>query len=98
MEGDYNKFHGLLKGIESLDATCFYGRSFGFAFTPSVKLIFNLIGIVLASYSLSWGNGTISSLWNTGRYVLNPEERAKQIIKVTREADIEFCRAFWNLS
>jgi hormone-sensitive lipase len=29
---------------------------------------------------------------------LSPEQRAKQIIKVTREANIEFCRGFWNLS
>lgn len=67
---------------------------------PSVTLIFNVIGIVLATYSLSWGNSSsaFGSLLNSGRYLLNPEQRAKQIIKVTREADIEFCRGFWNLS
>ncbi|KAI6239120.1 hypothetical protein M3Y99_00615300 [Aphelenchoides fujianensis] len=101
LTGDYTMYHGILKGIESLDASCFYGRSFGFQFTPTVTLIFNVIGIVLATYSLSWGNGASSafgSLLNSGRYIMNPEERAKQIIKVTRESDIEFCRAFWNLS
>ncbi|KAI6218452.1 hypothetical protein M3Y95_01165700 [Aphelenchoides besseyi] len=100
LDGDYSLYHGILKGIESLDASCFYGRSFGFQFTPTVTLIFNVIGIVLATYSLSWNNGSeaFGSLLNSGRYLLNPEERAKQIIKVTREADIEFCRGFWNLS
>lgn len=59
-----------------------------------------MIGIVLATYSLSWDNrsAAFGSLLNSGRYLLNPEQRAKQIIKVTREADIEFCRGFWNLS
>lgn len=67
---------------------------------PSVTLIFNVIGIVLATYSLSWGNrsAAFGSLVSSGRYLLNPEQRAKQIIKVTREASIEFCRGFWNLS
>ncbi|KAI6177498.1 Hosl-1 [Aphelenchoides bicaudatus] len=100
LEGDYSLHDGFFKGIESLDASCFYGRSFGFQFVPSVTLIFNVIGIVLATYSLSWGNrsSAFGSLLNSGRYLLNPEQRAKQIIKVTREADIEFCRGFWNLS
>lgn len=53
----------------------------------------------MSTYSLSWGNSAaFSSLLNSGRYLLSPEQRAKQIIKVTREADIEFCRGFWNLS
>ncbi|KAI6219526.1 hypothetical protein M3Y99_01656000 [Aphelenchoides fujianensis] len=99
LAGDYTKYQGLLKGIESLDASCFYGRSFGFQFTPTVTYIFNVIGIVLATYSLSWGgSAALASLVNSGLYIMNPEERAKQIIKVTREADIEFCRDFWNLS
>lgn len=73
-----------------------------------------MIGLVLATYSLSWENGAaaLSSIINSGRMLLNPEQRAKRIIKVdciskvhnltslqvTREADIGFCRGFWNLS
>ncbi|KAI6202938.1 hypothetical protein M3Y94_00499000 [Aphelenchoides besseyi] len=100
LDCEYSSYHGMLKGIESLDASCFYGRSFGFQFAPSVTSIFNVIGIILATYSLSWESGTaaFSSLLNSGRYFLNPEERARRIIKVTREADLEFCRDFWNLS
>ena len=33
-----------------------------------------------------------------GRFLLSAEQRAKRIIKVTREADISFCKGFWNLS
>ncbi|CAD5216034.1 unnamed protein product [Bursaphelenchus okinawaensis] len=100
LDSDYMKYSGVLKGIENLDASCFYGRSFGFQFSPSVTRIFRLIGIVLATYSLSWDNGSaaFSSLMASSRFLLSPEQRAHRIIKVTREADIEFCRGFWNLS
>ncbi|KAI6192657.1 hypothetical protein M3Y96_01250200 [Aphelenchoides besseyi] len=69
-------------------------------FAPRATSIFNATGIILATYSLSWESGTaaFSSLLHSGRYFLNPEERARRIIKVTREADLEFCRDFWNLS
>jgi hypothetical protein len=30
LQGDYSAHNGFFKGIESLDASCFYGRSFGF--------------------------------------------------------------------
>uniref|UniRef100_A0A914H190 Hormone-sensitive lipase n=1 Tax=Globodera rostochiensis TaxID=31243 RepID=A0A914H190_GLORO len=100
LEGDYQQYNILFKGIESLDGSCFYGRPLGFQFFPSVTRIFRVIGLVLATYSLSWENGSaaLSSLINSGRMLLNPEQRAKRIIKVTREADINFCRGFWNLS
>lgn len=100
LDDDYSKYQGLLKKIESLDFSCFYGRALGFQFVPSVGRIFRFIGVILATYSLSWekGHGPIGSLINSGRFILNPEQRASRIIKVTKEADIEFCKAFWNLS
>ncbi|KAI6188383.1 hypothetical protein M3Y98_00348900 [Aphelenchoides besseyi] len=90
----------MLKGIESLDASCFYGRTFGFQFAPSVTSTFSVIEINSATYSLSWESGTAacSSLLNFVRYFLNPEEGARRIMKVKREADLEFCRDFCNLS
>ncbi|KAI6179357.1 HSL-N domain-containing protein [Aphelenchoides besseyi] len=58
LDCDYSFYHGMLKGIESLDASCFYGRTFGVQFAPSVTSIFNAIGIILATCSLSWESGT----------------------------------------
>ncbi|RCN35675.1 hypothetical protein ANCCAN_18456 [Ancylostoma caninum] len=105
LHGNYEKYHEMLRGLEQLDSTCFYGRPLGFQmehfqFSPSVNRIFRLIGIVLASYSLSWekGHGPIGSIINTGRFFLSPEQRASRIIKVTKEADIDFCKGFWNLA
>ncbi|KAK6765830.1 hypothetical protein RB195_025631 [Necator americanus] len=100
LHGSYEKYYEMLRGLEQLDSTCFYGRPLGFQFSPSVNRIFRLIGIVLASYSLSWekGHGPIGSIINTGRFFLSPEQRALRIIKVTKEADIDFCKGFWNLA
>ncbi|KAH7732130.1 Protein C46C11.1 a [Aphelenchoides avenae] len=100
LKGDYSQFSTLFKEIEVLDASCFYGRSMAFQFPPSVARIFRIIGLILAAYSLTWENrsSAFGSLLHSGRFLLNPEQRALHIIKVTREADLEFCRGFWNLS
>ncbi|KAI6201604.1 Hormone-sensitive lipase [Aphelenchoides besseyi] len=100
LDCEYSLYRRMLKGIESLDASCFYGRTFGFQFAPSVTSTFSVIEINSATYSLSWESGTAacSSLLNFVRYFLNPEEGARRIMKVKREADLEFCRDFCNLS
>ena len=55
-----------------------------FQFSPSVNRVFRIIGVILASYSLTWekGQGKLGSLINTGRFFLSPEQRASRIIKV----------------
>ncbi|VDO26830.1 unnamed protein product [Onchocerca flexuosa] len=100
LNGDYSKHQAMLGVIEMLDPSCFYGRPLGFQFPPSIGRICRLLGVMLAIYSLSWEKGcsTLGSFLNSPRFILSPEQRAKRIVKVTREADIEFCRSFWNLS
>uniref|UniRef100_A0A8R1HXG5 Hormone-sensitive lipase n=2 Tax=Caenorhabditis japonica TaxID=281687 RepID=A0A8R1HXG5_CAEJA len=100
LDGNYETYQEILRVMEKLDSSVFFGRPIGFQFSPSINKIFRIIGIVLATYSLSWekGHGAIGSLINTGRFFLSPEQRAERIIKVTREADIDFCKGFWNLS
>ncbi|VDM58911.1 unnamed protein product [Angiostrongylus costaricensis] len=89
LQGSYDKYYEILRDFEKLDSTCFYGRPLGFQcmfqFSPSVNRIFRVIGIVLASYSLSWekGHGPIGSIINTGRFFLSPEQRASRIIKAS---------------
>ncbi|CAB3400966.1 unnamed protein product [Caenorhabditis bovis] len=100
LDGDYDNYQKVLHELEKMDSSVFFGRPLGFQFSPSINKIFRVIGIVLATYSLSWekGHGPIGSLINTGRFFLSPEQRASRIIKVTKEADIDFCKGFWNLS
>ena len=40
---------------------------------------------------------TISFL-NSGKYTVNPEMRAKQIVDVTQKTNMDFCKAFWSLT
>uniref|UniRef100_A0A0N4ZII1 Hormone-sensitive lipase n=1 Tax=Parastrongyloides trichosuri TaxID=131310 RepID=A0A0N4ZII1_PARTI len=96
---DYDQYFNVLKTLETLDSTCFYSRPLGFQFCPSVGKMFKIIGILLATYSLAWekGNGAFGSLIKSAKFLLSPEERASRIIKITREADVEFCKGFWNL-
>lgn len=96
---DYSQYFSVLKTLETLDSTCFYSRPLGFQFCPSVSKMFKIIGILLATYSLTWekGNGAFGSLIKSAKFLLSPEERASRIIKITREADVEFCKGFWNL-
>ncbi|CAL2049951.1 unnamed protein product [Caenorhabditis brenneri] len=100
LDGNYETYQEILRVMEKLDSSVFFGRPIGFQFSPSINKIFRIIGVVLATYSLSWekGHGAIGSLINTGRFFLSPEQRAERIIKVTKEADIDFCKGFWNLS
>uniref|UniRef100_A0A0K0EH28 Hormone-sensitive lipase n=1 Tax=Strongyloides stercoralis TaxID=6248 RepID=A0A0K0EH28_STRER len=96
---DYEQYFSVLKTLETLDSTCFYSRPLGFQFCPSICKMFKIIGILLATYSLTWekGNGAFGSLIKSAKFLLSPEERASRIIKITREADVEFCKGFWNL-
>lgn len=38
------------------------------------------------------------SVLSSGKYIINPEARAKKMLSVTRKASIEFTRAFWGLN
>lgn len=39
-----------------------------------------------------------SSFWTSGRYVIDPEIRARRIVNISQNADVDFCKAFWCLS
>jgi hypothetical protein len=70
-------------------------------FYASIGRVFHVIGIVLATYSVRWERGnttSIASILHSGRFLLSAEQRARRIIKVTREADISLCKGFWNLT
>lgn len=40
----------------------------------------------------------LSSMIHSGKYVIDPELRAKRITELTQKEDIEFCKAFWSLT
>lgn len=39
-----------------------------------------------------------NSIVTTTKYFKDPEERAKRIVNISQNADVEFCKSFWFLS
>ncbi|RUS86042.1 hypothetical protein EGW08_006196, partial [Elysia chlorotica] len=91
----------LMIEVESLSQEYFYGRCLGFQYCESMQRPVQAIGIVMASLSEGYLESSqvmrvATSVFNSGKYFLDPELRAKQMVKVTRTADIRFCQTFWN--
>lgn len=61
LEGDYSVHDGFFKGLESLDASCFYGRSFGFQVSFG---LFNTILIMANCLVCSIGDSHLQCDWN----------------------------------
>uniref|UniRef100_A0AAF5D6L6 Alpha/beta hydrolase fold-3 domain-containing protein n=2 Tax=Strongyloides stercoralis TaxID=6248 RepID=A0AAF5D6L6_STRER len=96
---DYTSYISVFKTVKGFDASCFYSRPLGLQFCPSVAKMFKIICTFFASYNLACekNNGTFDMIVNSAKYMISPEERALKIIEIIREADIEFCKGFWNL-
>ncbi|KAH9495219.1 DDB1- and CUL4-associated factor 8 [Bulinus truncatus] len=93
----------LVLEVETLCQEPFYGRCLGFQFCDSMYKPVQALAIAMASYSEGYLETSqmmqvASSVFNSGKYFLDPELRAQQVVKVTRTADIKFCKAFWGFS
>ncbi|XP_070551317.1 hormone-sensitive lipase-like [Ptychodera flava] len=94
----------LLVEAEALYRECFYGRCLGFQYHDSMQQALSVISVAMASFSETFNKhegGFVrfaSSLMSSGKYVMDPRLRAEQIVKVTRNADIKFCKEFWSIS
>ncbi|CAI9723045.1 hormone-sensitive lipase isoform X1 [Octopus vulgaris] len=92
----------LLKEFDSLSQDCFYGRCLGFQFCESMRKPLLCVVVALASFSEGYNETTnfmkfAYSVLSTGKYLLDPELRARQVVHVARSADIQFCKSFWSL-
>ncbi|KAH8401709.1 hypothetical protein KR009_007440 [Drosophila setifemur] len=91
---------------DTINQYCFYGRCLGFQYGDSIRGVLQFLGISMASYSESYysqeGDGTIvkttRSLWTSGKYLMNPELRARRIVNISQNAKIDFCKSFWFLA
>ncbi|KAK7865290.1 hypothetical protein R5R35_012585 [Gryllus longicercus] len=94
----------LLKQAESINMYCFYGRCLGFQFCESMQTVLKTISICMASFSeIYYGNGGIfskatNSVWTGGKYLLDPELRARRIVNISQHAQVDFCKSFWLLA
>ncbi|XP_069679565.1 hormone-sensitive lipase isoform X2 [Periplaneta americana] len=94
----------LLKRAEGINMYCFYGRCLGFQFCESMQKILKTISICMASFSeIYYGNGGLlaratNSVWTGGKYLLDPELRARRIVNISQHASVDFCKSFWLLT
>lgn len=95
----------LFEKGDTINQYCFYGRSLGFQYSDSMRHILKFISIGMASFSESYYSescGTLAkttrSLWSSGKYLWNPELRAKRIVNISQNASIDFCKSFWFLA
>ncbi|XP_076257350.1 hormone-sensitive lipase isoform X1 [Rhynchophorus ferrugineus] len=89
---------------ENVNQYCFYGRSLGFQFCDSLKNVLQFIALSMAIFSEAYySKGSLfskatSSFMTTTKYITDPEQRAKRIVNISQNADVDFCKAFWFLS
>eukprot|EP00795_Rhopilema_esculentum_P016826 gene16826-8294_t len=95
---------GLMSDFETISRECFYGRSFGFQFSPALQQSLNVVAVALAAYGDGFKrhNGetarALSSVLHSGKYVVDPELRAKRIVELTQHVSMPFCKSFWSLT
>ncbi|TMW54108.1 hypothetical protein DOY81_000784 [Sarcophaga bullata] len=91
---------------ETINQYCFYGRCLGFQYGDSIRGVLRFISIGMAGFSETFyaqdNDGTLlkttRSVWTSGKYLLNPELRARRIVNLSQNAKIDFCKSFWFLS
>ncbi|KAI8128841.1 Hormone-sensitive lipase [Lucilia cuprina] len=91
---------------ETINQYCFYGRCLGFQYGDSIRGVLRFISISMAGFSETFyapdHDGallkTTRSVWTSGKYLLNPELRARRIVNLSQNAKIDFCKSFWFLS
>ncbi|XP_023210815.1 hormone-sensitive lipase-like [Centruroides sculpturatus] len=94
----------LLQEYCNIDQTGFYGRCHGFYYCESMRKTLRGVNVILASFSdlyqLPGGavSHAVASVVNGGKYIVNPELRAQQIVYVAQNASVEFLKAFWSLN
>lgn len=99
----YKVAERLLQEVEYLSQESFYGRCLGFQFCESMRRPLTTINVAMACYGEGYqkSNHSLMRLANSvlscGKYLLNPEQRAKQVVNMTRTSDIYFCKSFWSL-
>ncbi|XP_074652291.1 hormone-sensitive lipase-like [Tubulanus polymorphus] len=97
----------LLKELETINMECFFGRCLGFQFCESMQKPLNGLNVALAWYSENYEKAELhgtsmskftSSLMSGGKYLMNPELRAQKVCNAVFNADVNFCKGFWNLA
>lgn len=65
-----------------------------------MRSILKGISICMAGFSEAFYNkgNIMNSVWAGGKYMIDPELRARRIVNISQYANIDFCKAFWFLA
>lgn len=69
-----------------------------------MKSILKFLSLTMAIFSEAYyNNGSFlyratNSVWTSGKYVLDPDTRARRIVNISQNADVDFCKAYWFLA
>ncbi|XP_075166336.1 hormone-sensitive lipase [Haematobia irritans] len=103
--GDHSAEDLFEKG-DTINQYSFYGRCLGFQYGDSIRSVLKILSISMAGFSEAFYahdfDGpllkTTRSVWTSGKYLLNPELRARRIVNLSQNAKIDFCKSFWFLA
>lgn len=94
----------LFATADTINQYCFYGRCLGIQYCESIQSILKFLSICMAGFSEAYYKDggkftkTTSSMWTSGKYYWNPEQRARRIVNISQNAEIDFCKGFWSLA
>lgn len=98
----------LFDTAASIDQYSFYGRCLGVQYCESMQRVVRFLAVCMAGFSEAYygrdveGSGrlarTTASVWRSGKYLVDPELRARRIVNISQNAEIDFCKEFWSLT
>ncbi|KAF5400748.1 putative hormone-sensitive lipase [Paragonimus heterotremus] len=101
---DLLQFQKLQTRFDGIKQEHFYGHCLAFYFCPSAQRLLMILGSVMAGYGntyLESKQGISNLVYTVCRSVsslLSPEARGLVMANLTRNANVEFCKAFWSLA
>ncbi|XP_019569304.1 hormone-sensitive lipase isoform X2 [Rhinolophus sinicus] len=103
-DGDEGLTTDFLREYITLHKGCFYGRCLGFQFTPAIRPFLQTLSIGLVSFGEHYKRNetglsvAASSLFTSGRFAIDPELRGAEFERITQNLDVQFWKAFWNIT
>lgn len=98
------KFNDLFKEFDNFDPTSFYGRSMGFYFCDAIRRTLRKGHAVLSAYrdhyyqtGSNFGS-TATLIWRFGKYSMDTELRAKQMVEMRKNVHTDFLKSMWSLN
>ncbi|XP_072383529.1 hormone-sensitive lipase isoform X2 [Diabrotica undecimpunctata] len=94
----------LFSKYGEINQHCFYGRNLGFQYCDSIRNVLQFIALSMTLFSeVYYNQGSLiskatSSVVSTTKFITDPEQRARRIVNIAQNAEVDFCKAFWFLS